>query len=352
MLAGLERTLFSADHELFRDTVRAFLAAEVVPNYDGWEELGQTPREVWRRAGETGLLGTSIPEAYGGAGGDFLWDAVVIEELGRHGLAAPAWDMHGHIIAPMIVAHASEEQKRRWLPGMAAGETIFGIGLTEPDGGSDLAGIRTNARREGNGYVINGSKTFITNGHIADAILLAAKANPDRGAKGVALFVVPTDTDGFRRGRMLKKVGNKAQDTAELFFDDMRLPGDSLLGGDEEGWRQLMAGLARERMVVAVRSITIAETALEQTVTYTKSRKAFDQPVFDFQNTRFTLAGLATDCAAIRPFVDRCIAAVAHGSLPAEVAASTSTNRSVARSAADVAAAMFQSASSLRTPGR
>ena len=321
MIPGLERSLFSSDHELFRDSVRAFLAAEVVPHYADWEDAGTTPREIWRRAGEIGLLGTCVPEAYGGSGVDFLWDAVIIEELARHGLSAPAWDMHAHIIAPILAGHATDDQKRHWLPRMVTGEAIFGIGLTEPDGGSDLAGIRTAARRDGNGWVINGAKTFITNGHIADVILLAAKANPDLGAKGVALFLVPTDTVGFRRGRMLKKVGNKAQDTAELFFDDMRLPADALLGGDEEGWRQLMAGLARERMVVAVRSMAMAETALEQTVEYTKSRQAFGQPVFDFQNTRFTLAGLATDCATMRPFVDRCIAAVAAGTLTGEVAA-------------------------------
>ena len=321
MISGLERSLYSSDHEMFRDTVRAFLAAEVVPHYADWEDEGKTPRGIWRRAGEIGLLGTSVPEAYGGSGGNFLWDAVVIEELGHHGLSAPAWDMHAHIIAPILVAHASEDQKRHWLPAMVAGEAIFGIGLTEPDSGSDLGGLRTAARRDGNGWVIDGAKTFITNGHIADAILLAAKVNPDLGAKGVALFIVPTETEGFRRGRTLKKVGNKAQDTAELFFDDMRVPADALLGGDDQGWGQLMAGLARERMVVAVRSMAIAETAIEQTIDYTKSRQAFGQPVFDFQNTRFTLAALATDCATMRPFVDRCIAAVAAGTLTGEVAA-------------------------------
>ena len=319
--SDLPRTLFSPDHEMFRDSVRSFLEAEVVPHYADWEDAGYTPRDIWLRAGEMGLLGTGIPEEYGGSGGDFLWDAIVIEELGRYGLAAPAWDMHGHIIAPMIAAHGTEEQKRRILPAMAAGESIFCIGLTEPGGGSDLAALRTRATASGNGFLVNGSKTFITNGHIADYILLAANRHPDRGAKGISLFIVPLDSDGVTRGRNLKKIGNKAQDTAELFFDDVQLPGSALLGDSEQGWSQLMHGLARERMVVAVRSMAIAEAALEQTVAYTKDRKAFGQRIFDFQNTQFKLAELATACTAMRPFVDQSIRLLARDELSAERAA-------------------------------
>ena len=314
-------TLYSPDHEMFRASVQSFLEAEVVPHYADWEEAGYTPRDIWRRAGEMGLLGTGIPEEYGGSGGDFLWDAIVIEELGRYGLAAPAWDMHGHIIAPMIAAHGTEEQKRRILPAMAAGESIFCIGLTEPGGGSDLAALRTRATASGNGFLVNGSKTFITNGHIADYILLAANRHPDRGAKGISLFIVPLDSDGVTRGRNLKKIGNKAQDTAELFFDDVRLPGSALLGDSEQGWSQLMHGLARERMVVAVRSMAIVEAALEQTVAYTKDRTAFGQRIFDFQNTQFKLAELATACTAMRPFVDQSIRLLARDELSAERAA-------------------------------
>ena len=315
------RTLFSPDHEMFRDSVRSFLEAEVVPHYADWEDAGYTPRDIWLRAGEMGLLGTGIPEEYGGSGGDFLWDAIVIEELGRYGLAAPAWDMHGHIIAPMIAAHGTGEQKRRLLPAMAAGESIFCIGLTEPGGGSDLAALRTRATPSGNGFLVNGSKTFITNGHIADYILLAANRHPDRGAKGISLFVVPLEADGVTRGRNLKKIGNKAQDTAELFFDDVRLPGSALLGDSDRGWSQLMHGLARERMVVAVRSMAIAEAALEQTVAYTKDRTAFGQRIFDFQNTQFKLAELATAWTAMRPFVDQSIRLLARDELSAERAA-------------------------------
>ena len=314
-------TLYSPDHEMFRASVQSFLEAEVVPHYADWEEAGYTPRDIWRRAGEMGLLGTGIPEEYGGSGGDFLWDAIVIEELGRYGLAAPAWDMHGHIIAPMIAAHGTEEQKRSILPAMAAGESIFCIGLTEPGGGSDLAALRTRATASGNGFLVNGSKTFITNGHIADYILLAANRHPDRGAKGISLFIVPLDSDGVTRGRNLKKIGNKAQDTAELFFDDVRLPGSALLGDSEQGWSQLMHGLARERMVVAVRSMAIVEAALEQTVAYTKDRTAFGQRIFDFQNTQFKLAELATACTAMRPFVDQSIRLLARDELSAERAA-------------------------------
>ncbi|MYF87175.1 MAG: acyl-CoA dehydrogenase [Rhodospirillaceae bacterium] len=321
MPTDLPRTLFSPDHEIFRASVQAFLEAEVVPHYADWEEAGYTPRDVWLRAGEMGLLGTGIPEEYGGSGGDFLWDAIVIEELGRYGLAAPAWDMHGHIIAPIIAAHGTDEQKRRILPALAAGESIFCIGLTEPGGGSDLAALRTGATESGNGFLVNGSKIFITNGHIADYILLAANRHPDRGAKGISLFLVPLDSDGVTRGRNLKKLGNKAQDTAELFFDDVRLPGSALLGASEQGWSQLMHGLARERMVTAVRSMAIAEVALEQTVAYTKDRTAFGQRVFDFQNTQFKLAELATACTAMRPFVDRLIRLLAADELSAELAA-------------------------------
>ena len=321
MPTDLPRTLFSPDHEMFRASVQAFLEAEVVPHYADWEEAGYTPRDIWLRAGEMGLLGTGIPEEYGGSGGDFLWDAIVIEELGRYGLAAPAWDMHGHILAPMIAAHGTEEQKRRILPAMAAGESIFCIGLTELGGGSDLAALRTRATESGNGFLVNGSKIFITNGHIADYILLAANRHPDRGAKGISLFLVPLDSDGVTRGRNLKKIGNKAQDTAELFFDDVRLPGSALLGASEQGWSQLMHGLARERMVTAVRSMAIAEVALEQTVAYTKDRTAFGQRVFDFQNTQFKLAELATACTAMRPFVDRLIRLLAEDELSAELAA-------------------------------
>jgi acyl-CoA dehydrogenase len=321
MKLGVPRTIYEPEHESFRETVRRFLQDEVVPHYADWEEAGTTPREIWVRAGDVGLLGTSIPEEYDGAGADFLYDAIVIEELGRFGLAAPAWDMHAHIVAPIVVEFGTDEQKRRWLPRFASGESILSIGLTEPDSGSDLQSLRTTALRDGDHYVVNGSKTFITNGIIGDVVLLAVKTDPSLRAKGVSLLLVESSTPGFRRGRTLKKVGNKAQDTAELFFEDMRVPVDAVLGGENEGWAILMHGLARERMVVAVRSMAICETAVEQTVEYTKTRKAFGKSIFDFQNTQFKLAEAAASVAATRPFVDACIAQLARGELTAETAA-------------------------------
>ncbi len=322
MALEIPRTLYQPEHEAFRDSVRSFLLDEVVPEYPKWEDAGRTPREIWRRAGEVGLLGTSIPEAYGGFGGDFRMDAIVLEELGRAGLAAPAWDMHSYIIAPFLTAFGTEEQKRHWLPLMVSGEKISAIGLTEPNTGSDLRGIRTTAKRQGNHYVVNGAKIFITNGHIADFVLLACKTEPEKGAKGVSLLIVDTDSAGFRRGKNLKKIGNKAQDTAELFFDDVMVPADRILGGEEnQGWHMLMHGLAQERMVVAVRSMAICTTTLEQTVDYVKSRKAFGTPIFDFQNTKFKLAELEAQVEATQPFVDRCIEMLAEGKLSPELAA-------------------------------
>lgn len=321
MQLGLPRQIFDDTHEQFRDSVARFLQAEVLPRYAEWEREGRTPRDIWLRAGEMGLLGTSIPEAYGGMGGDFIFDAVVLEELGRLGLAAPAWDMHAYIVAPFLVAFGTEEQKQRWLPKMVAGEMIACIGLTEPDGGSDLKELKTSATRKGDVFVVNGAKTFITNGHIADRVLLAVKTDPGKGAKGVSMLWVDLHSSGVSRGKNLQKVGNKAQDTAELFFDNVEVPVDCLIGGENEGWRVLMHGLVQERLVVAVRSVAMAEAALAQTIDYVKTRKAFGQPVFSFQNTQFKLAEMAADVEVARPFMDRCIEAHAADTLDQVTAA-------------------------------
>ena len=318
---GIPRTIFESEHELFRDNVRRFIETEVMPHHDQWEEDGMVSREVWRKAGAAGILGTSIPEAYGGSEGGFLFDAIVLEELGRAGASGPAWDLHSYIVAPFLIKFADDAQKRRWLPGMASGEVIASIGMTEPDGGSDLQAIRTRAVKDGDGYVVNGSKIFITNGILGDLILLAAKTDPGQGAKGVSLFLVDTTTEGYRKGKNLKKIGNKAQDTAALYFDDMRIPADCLLGSENDGWRLLMSGLVQERLIVAVRSMAICEAALEQTVDYTKSRKAFGQPIFQFQNSRFKLADIATQVQVGRVFVDRCIELHARGALDMRSAA-------------------------------
>ncbi len=321
MLLEIPRTLYSEEQEIFRATVARFLIEEVLPEYDKWEQLGQTPKDIWIRAGEVGLLGTSIAEEFGGAGGDFLYDAIVIEELGRYGVAAPAWDMHAYIIAPILSKFCSQEQKKEWLPKMATGEVIAAIGLTEPGGGSDLKEIKTSAKSDGDEFIVNGAKTFITNGHIADFILLAAKTEPTLGAKGLTLFWLDLSLPGVSRGRNLQKIGNKAQDTAELFFDDVRVPAANIVGGINKGWDVLMDGLAQERLVVAVRSIVLAETAVEQTIDYTKQRKAFGQTVFDFQNTQFKLAEMAAEVEAGRPFVDRCIELHAESGLSPVLAA-------------------------------
>jgi acyl-CoA dehydrogenase len=306
---------------MFRDSVSKFIEAEVLPVYEEWEDAGRTPREIWKRAGDIGILGTSIPEEYGGMGGDFLFDSIVLEELGRYGVAAPAWDMHSYIIAPFLIAFGTEEQKRKWLSKMASGDVISAIGLTEPGGGSDLRQIRTAAKRDGDNFVVNGAKTFITNGHIADYILLATKSDPEMGNKGISVFWVDLNSEGVRRGRNLKKIGNKAQDTAELFFDNVRVPQENLIGRENDGWTVLMHGLVQERLVVAVRSVVIAEAALDQTIAYTRERKAFNQTVFDFQNTKFELAKYAAEIEVARPFVDRCIELHAKGELSMNVAA-------------------------------
>jgi len=321
MQFGIPRTLYAEEHELFRETVARFLQKEVLPVYEEWEDAGKTPRSIWKRAGEVGLLGTSIPEAYGGFGGDFCFDAIVIEELGRYGVAAPAWDVHAYIIAPILEKFCSESQKQEWLPKMVYGESILAIGLTEPGGGSDLKELRTSAVGDGGEFVVNGSKTFITNGHIADYVLLATKTAPELGAKGVSLFMLDLTLPGVSRGRNLKKIGNKAQDTAELFFENVRVPASKMVGSLNQGWEILMDGLVQERLVVAVRSAVLAEVAVDQTIEYTKTRRAFGQTVFDFQNTQFKLAEMSADVEAARPFVDRCIELHAKGELSMNVAA-------------------------------
>ena len=318
---AIPRALYESDHETFRRTVRQFIANEVLPEYAKWEEAGITPRAIWRRAGEIGILGTSIPAEYGGAGGGFLYDAIVMEELGYWGIGAPSWDLHSYIVAPYLVEFGTDAQKRRWLPGMASGEVIASIGMTEPDSGSDLKGMRTGARRDGEHYVINGAKTFITNGINGDLIVLAAKTAPELGAKGVSLFLVDTATPGYRKGRNLHKIGNKGQDTAQLFFDDVRVPAGALLGRENDGWRMLMHGLVQERLIVAIRSLSMCEAAFDQTLEYVRTRRAFGSLILDFQNTRFKLAEIATAIDAMRPFLDQCVALHARGALTPVLAA-------------------------------
>ena len=314
------RDLYGEEHEIFRESVRRYVAAEITPYHEQWEKDGLVPREAWLSAGEAGLLLCSVPEEYGGGGGDFLHSCVLIEELAKVGATGPGFPLHNEIVAPYIMHYASEEQKREWLPKMARGEVISAIAMSEPSAGSDLQAIRTTALRDGNHLVINGQKTFITNGQSADLIVTCTKTDAAEGAKGISLILVPTATEGFARGRNLEKIGYKAQDTSELFFNDVRVPATNMLGEEGKGFRYLMEQLPQERLTVAVRSCQVIETSLEQTIAYTGERKAFGRAIQDFQNTRFQLAEVKTEATVCRTFVDHCIALHLRGELDTQLA--------------------------------
>ncbi|MEV0349255.1 acyl-CoA dehydrogenase family protein [Nonomuraea sp. NPDC050680] len=308
----MRRDLFDEEHLLFQETVREFMAREVVPHHGQWEKDGIVPRDVWKKAGEIGLFGFSVPEEYGGAGvTDFRFNAVIVEEIIRHGASGLGFGLHNDIMAPYLVDLTDEEQKRRWLPGFVSGELITAIGMTEPGAGSDLQGVRTTAVREGDHYLVNGQKTFITNGINADLVVVVAKTDPAGGARGTTLLVVERGMEGFGRGRNLDKIGMKAQDTAELFFENVRVPVANRLGAEEgQGFFQLMNNLPQERLSIAVAAVAAAETVLEQTIEYCKSRQAFGRNIGSFQNTRFVLAELATETEIARHYVDKCIRAL------------------------------------------
>lgn len=303
----IARTIFSHDHELFRDTVRRFIAEHVVPHHAKWEEAGQVPRSLWRKAGELGLLCCNVPEEYGGMGGDFLHSAILIEEMARVGATGPTFYLQSDIIAPYLVDFGTEQQKQYWLPKMASGEVVAALGMSEPSGGSDVQSMRTQALRDGDDYVINGQKVFITNGHSADLVVLACKTDPQARAKGVSLILVETDSAGFTRGRKLEKIGCKAQDTSELFFSDVRVPQANLLGQEGGGFALLMTQLSQERLVQAIRAVSSSEAAMQWTIAYVTERKMFGHALSDFQNTRFKLAELHAELLAQRVFVDRCM---------------------------------------------
>lgn len=317
----LPRTLFSEEHEMFREAARRFIEKEVVPYHAQWEQDGIVDRDLWRKAGEQGLLCCTVPEEYGGPGGDFLHSAIVNEEMARVGATGPAFALHSDIIVPYLQAYGSEDQKREWLPKVVSGETVMAIGMTEPAAGSDLQGIKTRADRDGNHFVINGQKVFISNGTIADLYILACKTDPNEGAKGISLILVEGDRAGFKRGRNLEKIGCKAQDTSELFFEDVRVPITNLLGQEGRGFAQLMQQLSQERLVVAIRCATAIEAALDETLAYTTERQAFGRRLADFQNTRFKLAEVKTEALATRAFIDQCLALHIKGELTPEMAA-------------------------------
>jgi len=300
----IERTVFRDDHEMLRTTARRFFERECVPHQAAWDKAGRVDRETWLKAGKQGLLCVSIPAEYGGGGGDFGHVVVVNEEMTRAGVSGPGFAVHSDIVAPYIARIGSEEQKQRWLPGICTGEQILAIAMTEPGTGSDLKAVRTSARRDGDHYVINGSKTFITNGLNADLVVVVCTTDPGAGAKGVSLIVVETTREGFRHGRKLDKIGMHAQDTAELFFDDVRVPVENRLGEEGKGFAYLMAELPQERLNIAVGAAARLETCLEHTLNYVKDRRAFNQTVWDFQNTKFKLADIKAQAIAVRLMVD------------------------------------------------
>ncbi len=320
-MAGIARTLFDSDHEIFRDTVRRFVEEEIAPYHAQWEKDGKISREAWLKAGALGLLCASMPEEYGGGGVDRTYSIILMEELARAGATGPGFGLHSEIVAPYINRYGSEEQKRRFLPKMATGEMIGAIAMTEPGTGSDLQGVRTTALKDGNKLVINGSKTFITNGAMSDLVLVVCKTDPEAGAKGISLVLVETGSEGYRKGRNLEKIGLKAQDTSELFFDDVRVPMTNLLGEEGKGFIYLMQELAWERLQLSVSAVANMEAAVEWTIEYTKQREAFGKPILDFQNTRFKLAEVKTQVTVARTFVDRLIGLMLEDKLDAETAA-------------------------------
>jgi acyl-CoA dehydrogenase len=297
------------DLDSFRELAHAFCQKELAPHHDRWAEQKQVDRDLWRKAGAVGLLCLSIPEEYGGGGGTFAHEAILLEEQARAGDDAWGNSVHSGIVAHYVNACGTEEQKKRWLPKLASGELVSAIAMTEPGTGSDLQNVKTKAIRDGDHYVLNGAKTFITNGAQAELIVVVAKTDPGEAAKGVSLLVLETEgAEGFRRGRVLDKVGMHGQDTSELFFDDVRVPAENLLGGQEGlGFVQLMQQLPQERLIIAVGAVAAMESAVEQTIRYTKERTAFGREIFKFQNTRFKLAEAATEVAVSKAFLDQSI---------------------------------------------
>ncbi len=320
-MTAIERTLFDSDHEIFRDTVRRFVEEEIAPFHAQWEKDGKISRDAWLKAGELGLLCASMPEEYGGGGVERTHSVILLEELARAGATGPGFGLHSEIVAPYINRYGSEEQKRKFLPKMAKGEMIGAIAMTEPGTGSDLQGVRTTALKDGNELVINGSKTFITNGEMSDVVIVVAKTDPEAGARGISLVLVEAEREGFRKGCNLEKIGLKAQDTSELFFDDVRVPMTNLLGEEGKGFVYLMQELAWERLQLSIAAVANTEAAVEWTIDYTKRREAFGQPIHDFQNTRFKLAEAKTQATVARTFVDKLIALMLEDKLDAETAA-------------------------------
>ena len=311
----MRRDLFSEEHELFRQQVRRFVEKEVAPKVEGWNQRGTSDRETWKRAGAEGFLGVCAPTEYGGAGADFLYAAIVNEEMARVRAHGMMLSLHSDIVMPYITEYGSPEQKKTYLPGTISGDILLGIAMTEPGTGSDLANVQTTARRDGDHYVLNGAKTFISNGQIGDLFVVVAKTNPQAkpAHAGVSLLLVEARSPGFVRGKKLDKLGLRGQDTSELFFEDCRVPAANLLGKEGQGFKMLMQKLQQERLVIGITSIASCRRALEDTMTYVKERKAFGKPIAAFQNTQFTLAELWTEVEVGQAFVDKLLAAHVRG---------------------------------------
>ena len=317
----IPRTIFGDEHRQFAESLDRFIEVEVAPHYERYEEQGYIDREVWLKAGESGYLCTSMPEEYGGAGADKLYSVVLFEQPARRAVQnLLGMLLHSEIVAPYLLHYGSEFLKRKYLPGMATGELIGAIAMTEPAAGSDLQGIRATAVRDGDHYLLNGAKTFITNGFHCDLVIVVAKTDPGKGAKGTSLFVVDTTMAGFSKGRRLKKIGMKAQDTGELFFDNVRVPVDHLLGQENRGFAYLMSELPWERLQIAITAVAQMEAAIDWTSLYCRERRAFGKEIMQFQNTRFTLAEAMTEVQIARVFIDRCIELHIKGELDATAA--------------------------------
>ena len=309
--------------ELFRDNVRRFLEQQIAPQYEDWERQGRMPREAWLQLGEAGLLCVDTPEEYGGIGADFEFSCVILEEAGRQGFMSLATNLavHSDIVAPYVSHLGTEQQRRHWLPKLVSGEAVGAIAMTEPGAGSDLQAIKTTALADGEDYLVNGQKTFITNGQNADLVITATKTDPAAGARGTSLLLIDAASEGFSRGRNLEKIGQHGGDTSELFFSDLRVPKDAVLGKLGGGFGHLMDELPRERLVLGVTAVGAAQGCIEQTIEYTTGRKAFGQPISSFQNTRFELATMKTDLEVHRAFVNHCAALYRDGKLDVPTAA-------------------------------
>lgn len=318
---GAARSVFSAEHEIFRAQVRRFFEREVVPFHREWERAGLVPRELWLRAGAEGLLCPMMAEEHGGAGADFGYSAVITEEIGRCNATGVGFPLHSDIVVPYVEEFARPEKQREWLPRMAKGEIITAIAMTEPGMGSDLKAVKTHARRDGSDWIINGSKTFISNGQNCGLVIVVCKTDPGAGRKGISLICVEEGTKGFVKGRNLDKIGMHAADTSELFFDEVRVPAENLLGEENAGFSYLIRNLPQERLVIAIRAAASMEAMLQKTIEYAKDRKAFGQTVFDFQHNRFKLAELRAQATMFRAFADQCLALHMNGGLSIEMAA-------------------------------